>query len=221
MRNFLFVVTMILLVGCASNSGPTTNVGIVNGKYAMRTVIPNNNKGKIVQIVSGQDYHCKHKNDTGKKFSFDMQSRKDTFMIYNYKMNGKKIPNNPAVRKLVSNKKVGFVQVNGKWIARLSDTELGKISIVPDKKWLKKDLGWIFECTQTTNNPYIYTKTMTKDEIDLYKHNQQIAVQQRAIDSADYNAVMSSLQAQTAQTNYNTQQMMNRMNTYKVNVYHY
>ena len=70
-----FLGGMFLLSGCASSSGPTTRVGIVNGKYAAQTVIPNNNKGKIENITMGQSYYCIARHKDGKQtISFDLKS---------------------------------------------------------------------------------------------------------------------------------------------------
>ncbi len=214
----------VLFTGCTSSSGPTTRVGIVNGRYAAQTVIPNSNKGKKVNITMGQSYNCIAKSNDGKQtMSFDLKALSDgkTLLDGNHKTNGKFSPSSyPG--KYVHNPKYGFVETaKGSNIIQISSDNSGRISLFPNKKALKSRMGYGFVCTQTTANAYSNTRYLTNHEIDAYKHGQQIAVQQRAIDSASYNASMARLQAQTAQTNYNTQQMLNRMNTYNVNVYHY
>ena len=213
---------VLLFSGCASTSGPTTNVGIVNGKYAARTTIPNNNKGKKVKITAGQSYNCEMTGSVdGKIYSFDLKVSNDgnTLLSYNDKVNGKLSPTS-YTGKFVFKPKYGWAETTkGSGVFRTSPQHPSKIFLAMNKKQAKANQGYVFQCTQTTNNTITHTRYMTNHEIDAYKHGQQIAVQQRAIDSANYNATMANIQAQNAQMNYNTQQMMNRNNTYKVKIY--
>ncbi len=220
----LVIGSIFVMSGCASTTGPTTQVGIVNGKYAAQTTIPNNNKGKKVKITAGQSYNCELKDsNTGDIFSFDLKVSNDgnSLLSYNDKRNGKLSPTS-YTGKLVWKPNYGFVEtIKGDSVIRINIKDPSKILLSMTKKDGEAYRGNILQCTQTTNNTLTDTRYLTNHEIDAYKHGQQIAVQQRAIDSANYNATMANLQAQTAQTNYNTQQMLNRMNTYNVNVYHY
>jgi len=224
MRKITLFIGILFLSGCVSSSAPTTKVGIVNGKYAAQTVIPNNNKGKKVNITTGQSYYCVATSKDGKEtLSFDLKALSDgkTLLNYNDRHNGNPMPTSYTA-KLVHKVKYGFVEITkGSNIIRISSNNSGLIGVYPNKKSLKSGQGMAYICTQTTANTYYNTRYLTRDEVNAYQHNQQIAVQQRAINSAKYNATMSRIQAQTAQTNYNTQQMLNRMNTYNVNVYHY
>jgi hypothetical protein len=242
---------VLLIAGCTSTSGPTSQVGIINGKYAIQTVIPNNNKGKKVNLSAGQSYACEttlvKKNGQKDKVTFDLKISADgkTIVWYNDKVNGK-TPPGYYISKLVYQQSLGFIERGEhrrvlmassdntgniilfqnetharKFLALNRQFSNGKINKSEYSKQASKIHAIGYTCTQTTNNAYISSRYMTKDEIDIYKMNQQIAVQQRAIDSANYNASMARLQAQTAQMNYNTQQMLNSINTYNINVYHY
>ena len=220
----LTILAVVLISGCASTSRPTSKVGIVNGKYAVKTTVPNNNKGKKVNITMGQSYHCIAKSNDGKQtMSFDLKALSDgkTLLDGNNKSNGKLSPTGyPG--KYVHNPKYGFVETTkGSNIIQISSDNSGRIGLYSNKKALKSGKGIGFVCTQTTANTYSNTRYLTDHEIDAYKHGQQIAVQQRSIDSANYNATMSRIQNQNTQMNYNTQQMLNRMNTYNINVHHY
>lgn len=247
------IMSVILLSGCASTSGPTSNVGIVNGKYAVQTVVPNNNKGKKVNFATGQRYACEtqFQGNAGEKilYTFDLTTSQDGQSIVwdNDKQNGKS-SDTSYIGKLVYKPNVGFVETTkGKTALLLSQNNTGTVMSFKTEKDMKtflrvmketQEAGWNEKefrskliankvqayqavCTQMTNNPITHTRYLTDHEIDAYKHGQQIAVQQRAIDSANYNATMSRIQAQNAQMNYNTQQMLNRMNTYNVNIVGY
>jgi len=240
---------MVLINGCATTSGPTSNVGIINGKYAVQTTVPNNNKGKKVNLTFGQSYSCKNTftGNDGKtnKVTFDLKTSKDGKSItwHNDKVNGK-TSEGYYVGKLVFKPGKGFVETTkGKQAILLSQNNSGEIGIFKNVRErekftklnqrfkngqiikseydlrLKKIKAYTSSCTQTTNNTYSSSRYLTNHEIDAYKHGQQIAVQQRSIDSANYNATMARIQNQNAQTNYNTQQMLNRMNTYNVKIY--
>ena len=191
-------VSAILLSGCASTSQPTSKVGIVNGKYAVQTTVPNNNKGKKVNLIPGQSYHC-IVIDKALTKGFDLKFNRDKSFLFTA----------PGVsERFVYNKKfMGWK--NGDYGIKFSPDNKGKIMLGNTRQ--KKAAS--FQCTQTTNNAYTSTRYLTKDEISAYQHNQQIAVQQRAINNANYNATMDRIQAQNAQRNYNTQQMLNRTNT--------
>jgi len=219
-------VGIFLLNGCVSTSQPTSKVGIVNGKYAIQTVVPNNNKGKKVDLLGGQSYYCLM-NKKKSKLSFNLRVSEDgkKFTAYNMLTNGKKNKNAPSTD--IYRYKKGYAYVDTRSGAMLFNPKnnSGKVAWLPKKMKIKKmtkdTQAAIFQCVQTTNNSYTNTRYLTRDEISAYQHNQQIAVQKKAIDSANYNAMMTNLQAQSAQANYNTQQSLNRMNTYNVNVRHY
>jgi len=241
---------VLLFNGCASTSGPTSRVGIVNGRYAVQTTVPNNNKGKKVNLTGGQSYSCETSfvDKSGKqiKYTFDLKITPDAKYItwYNDKDNGV-APKTAYIRKMVFKPSLGaFVETTkhdqvlvpsrnntGNILLLKSEKEAkkffrlnqkyqnGKLTKSEYQNQIRKIRAYQAVCTQTTNNTYYNTRYMSRDEIDMYKTNQQLAVQQRAIDSANYNASMDRLQAQTAQMNYNTQQMLNRMNTYNVRIY--
>ena len=245
----LIVLSIALINGCGSTPRPTSQVGIVNGKYAIQNTVYNNNKGKKVNLTSGQSYNCEKSfsDKEGKlhKITFDLKFHEDGKRMtwHNKKIDGE-ISKNSVVRNIVLNKEKEFVETTrGKIALSLSPNNSGTIAVFDSSKEQKKLLklnkkiknGEInhsewqastgnikviqFTCTQTTNNSYRNTRYLTSDEIDAYKHNQQLAMQQRTIDSANYNASMGRLQNQSAQINYNTQQMLNRSNTYNVKVY--
>ena len=90
-------VGILLLNGCVSTSQPTSNVGIINGKYAIQTVVPNNNKGKKVNLSADQNYYCSMKKKNS-SFSFDLRVGEDgkNFITYNMLANGKKDKNSPS-----------------------------------------------------------------------------------------------------------------------------
>lgn len=247
----LVILAIVFISGCASTSGPTSDVGIVNGKYAVQTTIPNNNKGKKVNLIGGQSYSCENllldKNGKQIKYTFDLKLSQDGHHMtwYNDKHDGKTLETS-YIGKLVFKPLIGFVETtkNGQVIVPGSDNagvigmfysvsdvqkfykisekfQNGKITQSESLNLLEKQQIRVSKavCTQITNNTYTHTRYLTDHEIDAYKHGQQIAVQQRAVDSANYNASMARMQEQNAQINYNTQQMFNRMNTYKVKVY--
>lgn len=242
---------IIILSGCASTSGPTSNVGIINGKYAIQTTTPNNNKGKKVNLTGGQTYSCENsfldKNGKQQKVSYDLKVSEDgnSIIWYNDKVNGA-TPEGYYIGKIVFKPGHGFVETTkGKQAFLFSKNNSGKMASFASvrdrekfmqlaKKWqngkiikseydngIKNIKGTTAVCTQITNNTYTKTRYLTDHEISAYQQGQQIAVQQRAIDSANWNATMANIQAQNAQMNYNTQQMLNRTNTYNVNVVGY
>ena len=217
---FSTILVPILFSGCASTSRPTSAVGIVNRQYALQTTMPNNNKGKKVRITYGQSYHCVYTHKGVDMASFDLKasSTEKSFLAYNKKVKGKKVKGNSG--RYVYDPKYGHVGTEKKdgVLVLLSDNS-GRIAVYNTKKAFLAKRGLIVECTQTTNNSYTHTRYLTNHEISAYQHNQQIAVQQKAINDANYNASMSRMQAQNAQANYNLQQSMNRSNTYNVKVY--
>lgn len=247
MKLFKILVSVGLVLffsGCASTNGPTSQVGIVNGKYAVQTTVPNNNKGKKVNLTAGQIYSCEA-SGTGKdgqqnKYTFDLKIAQDGEHItwYNDKINGV-TGENYYIGKMVWKQGLGFIettkhdQVLVPWtnntgditilgsvkdaknfhkaISRFANGEITKSEFANQMKKYKVRL-YDAVCTQMTDNTYSHTRYLTAHEIDAYKHGQQIAVQQRAIDSAEHNARRNRI-------NYNIQQMLNRTNTYNVKVY--
>ncbi len=219
------IVQVILLViifsGCASTPKPTSNVGIVNGKYAVQTTVPNNNKGKKVDITAGQSYKCAATNNKGDVYSFDLKANSDrkSLLTYNDSINGK-LSKGSYTGRFVHKPKYGFVETTkGNGVVQVGSDKSGRVALYMAKKDVAAKRGIVFQCTQTTNNTYYNTRYLTNHDISAYQHNQQVAIQQRAINDANYNASMARMQAQSAQTNYSTQQMLNRMNTYNVKVY--
>lgn len=235
---------VLLFSGCASTNGPTSQVGIVNGKYAVQTTVPNNNKGKKVNLTAGQIHSCEisatDMDGQQKKYTFDLKIAQDGKHIswYNVKTNGV-TPENYYISKMIWKQGLGFVETtkqdkvllpsqdnNGKIVVFESVKDAknfhkvlnrfanGEITKSEWENQMKKYKVRLLEavCTQMTDNTYTHTRYLTAHEIDAYKHGQQIAVQQRAIDSADHNERRNRI-------NYNTQQMLNRTNTYNVKVY--
>lgn len=210
-------ISAILLSGCAGTKAPSSKVGMYNGKYAVTTTVPNNNKGKKVNITFGQTYACEQKSDTS-QIKFKLTTTYDNQMVMeDVTTNGKPQKGSfGGTQYFKFIPKVGFAKKGAKDIIRTTHDNSGRIHLYQKKEDIAKAWASTFICTQITNNSYKNTRYMTEHEISAYQHNQQIAVQQRATDSANYNATMARIQAQT---NYNTQQILNRTNTYNVKVY--
>ena len=204
MKNFFMkislasaMISVILLSGCASKSSPTSRIGIVNGKYAIQTTVPNNNKGKKVNLTAGQNYSCEVQGK--KKITFDLKVSEDgkNMTWYNDKVDGI-IPEGYYVGKIAYKPDLGLVEITKgkqaflatsnnsgdfmvfqnvkereKFLKLVKAVQAGKITKLEYKKRMQKVKGFVANCTQTTNNTVTHTRYLTDHEINVYQYHQR------------------------------------------------
>ncbi len=215
------ILSVILLSGCVSTSGPTSRVGIVNGKYAIQTTIPNKNKGKKVNLTAGQNYSCEVQGK--QKITFDLKVSEDGKNItwYNDKVDGV-TPEGYYVGKIAFKPGLGWIETTKgkqafsfnfndsgaiivfrdlkereKFINLLQRSAKGKITKPEFNKRMNKIKAYGATCTQTTNNTVTHTRYLTDHEINVYQRNQR---QKRAEMNEVFNA-MGQLGNQLQQMN--------------------
>lgn len=161
----------VLFAGCGSPAEPTSKVGIINGKYALQTEVPNNNKGKKVPIIPGQSYNCAKINTNGKIYSFDLNYyiEDKSLLTYDHTLDGKKLKGRGATR-FEYKPNEGFVatETTENTIIMISQNE-SQIELFNNKKNRGAKTGSMFQCTQTTNYPQTVTRYLANHEISEYQ----------------------------------------------------
>lgn len=213
-------ISVILLSGCASTSQPTSKVGIVNGKYAVTTTGPNNNKGKKVNITEGQSYLCSQASN-GNLTTFKLIANKNsTLTVHDSTFNGKLVKGSFAGTNYFTYKpKYGFIKNGAKDIIRITNDDSGKVYLFQKKEDIAKNWASTFTCTQTTNNPYRTTRYMTDHEISAYQHNQNIAVQQESIDASN-RSNRNLTNSVNSYNQYSAPSYNSQPTTYRIKEYH-
>jgi hypothetical protein len=168
------IISVVLLSGCASTSGPKSRVAIVNGKYTIQTTVPNNNKGKKVNLTAGQNYSCKksYLDNDGKqhRVTFDLKFSDNGKNItwYNDKVDGI-TPEGYYIGKIAFKPGLGYVETTkGKQAFILTKNNSGKIAVFGSVKDREK----FIKLTQRFQNGEItqseYANIGSKQKIRIY-----------------------------------------------------